>query len=462
MTSSLADDDLAAALTPRWTRLRYHPEQARLRRSRASNKVVAAGRRSGKTEIEKREGVREALSGGADHLFDWRGFFAAPTRDQAKAIYWDDAKDLMPERFVRRYRESELTIELVHGPRLRVVGMDKPMRLEGGPIDWICLDEYGDMRPDTLTRTVLPALATPGRRRGQLRMIGKPKLGARHFRETFNRARTGDLGPDWEGFWWPSGDIMPAHEIELLRQSMDPLSFAQEIEASWVNAEGRAYQQFVREEHAREPLRGLYDPLRPLVMAFDFNVDPGVAVVGQEVAFHAERPAYRPEVDRYPTAWLGEVWIPQNGYVPNVCRRLLEDWGAHRGEVHLYGDATGGSRHATQVEGTAWQMIREYLRPTFGDRLRVMVPRKNPPERARIDAVNTRLRTADGKVHAIFDPQGCPHLIEDLESVTLVKGGTGELDKSDLALTHPSDAAGYYHAEKHSLSPLTLVEESFY
>ena len=449
-------------LSPRWTPMRHHPEQDRLRRSRASRKVVCAGRRSGKTEIMKREGNEQTLAGGPEHLVDFRAYFGAPTRDQAKEIYWEDLKALMPERFVRRYRESDLAIELVHGPKLRVIGMDKPHRAEGGPIDWICLDEFADMKPDALAKSILPALSTPGRRAGQLRLIGKPKLGARHFREAFNKARAGELGPDWDAFWWPSRDIMDAAEIEALRKSMDPLSFAQEIEASWVNAEGRAYQQFVREEHARESLRGYYDPTRPLVMAFDFNVDPGVAEVAQEIRYHVDRPLHRPEVDRYPTAWLGEVWIPQNGYVPNVCRRLLEDWGSHAGEVHLYGDPSGGARQATQTEGTAWQMIRSYLRPVFGDRLRVMVPRKDPGQRARVDAMNTRLRTADGQLHTLIDPTGCPHLVEDLESVVLVKGGTGELDKSDLSLTHPSDAACYYHAEKHPLSPLTLVEETFY
>lgn len=462
MVAPLADEDLAAALTPRWTRLRHHPEQARLRRSPARFKVVCAGRRSGKTELMKREGVRWALSGGPSHLVDFQAVFAAPTRDQAKAIYWEDLKALVPYRFVRgRPKEGELVIELLHGPRLRVLGLDKPHRAEGTPIDWFLVDEFADVKPDALDKTVLPALGTPGRP-GVLRLIGKPKLGKRHFRERYNAAREGRLGPTWDAFWWPSKDIMDAAEIEQLRQSMDSLSFQQEIEASWVNAEGRAYHEFTREVHARDPLRQFYDPSRPLVIAFDFNVDPGVALIGQEIMFHVEQPAHRPEVDRFPTAWLGEVWIPQNGYVPVVCRRLIEDWGKHLGEVHLYGDPAGGQRQATQVEGTAWQMIRSYLRPTFGERLRVMVPRKDPGQRPRVDAMNARLRTADGKVHALVDPQFCPHFIDDLESVVLVKGGTGELDKDDLSLTHLTDAACYYHAEKHPLSPLTLVEEMFH
>ncbi len=41
-------------LTPRWTELAYHPEQARLFCSAARFRVVAAGRRSGKTELAKR------------------------------------------------------------------------------------------------------------------------------------------------------------------------------------------------------------------------------------------------------------------------------------------------------------------------------------------------------------------------------------------------------------------------
>ncbi len=68
-------------LTERWVPLLPHAEQQRLINSRARFCVIAAGRRSGKTERLKRRLVRcglEGLSGVQSPTF----VAAAPTRDQ--------------------------------------------------------------------------------------------------------------------------------------------------------------------------------------------------------------------------------------------------------------------------------------------------------------------------------------------------------------------------------------------
>ena len=73
------------------------------------------------------------------------------------------------------------------------------------------------------------------------------------------------------------------------------------------------------------------------------------------------------------------------------------------------------------------------------------VPSSNPTERSRINAVNTRLETGDSKVHLKIDPSACPNLVRDFEGVSLVEGGSGEIDKkADPKLTHLTDAIGYY------------------
>ena len=74
-------------LTPRWYPLREHAEQLRLLRSPARFRVVAAGRRSGKTERGKRRLVRKALEAMAQmskKFIDMRGKVYLP-EEQAKA-----------------------------------------------------------------------------------------------------------------------------------------------------------------------------------------------------------------------------------------------------------------------------------------------------------------------------------------------------------------------------------------
>jgi hypothetical protein len=113
-------------LTARWTQLKPHPEQIRLINSPARFKVVPAGRRSGKTERAKRNLIIQALKESSQgEWLDYRYFAAAPTRDQAKAIWWSDLKAMVPAWMREgRSRESDLTIRLITGAGIVVVGLD--------------------------------------------------------------------------------------------------------------------------------------------------------------------------------------------------------------------------------------------------------------------------------------------------------------------------------------------------
>src|SRR4051812_11053112 len=108
-------------LTPRWLPLRKHPVQHAYWTSPHRFNVVPAGRRSGKTERAKRKLVMRAIQG---TLFTPARFFAAaPTRDQAKRIYWDDLKRMVPPKLTISVSESDLMIRLPLS-ELWVVGMD--------------------------------------------------------------------------------------------------------------------------------------------------------------------------------------------------------------------------------------------------------------------------------------------------------------------------------------------------
>ena len=51
----------------------------------------------------------------------------------------------------------------------------------------------------------------------------------------------------------------------------------------------------------------------------------------------------------------------------------------------------------------------------------------------------------------LVDPDNAWHIVQDLEGVSLLKGGSGEIEKKPGdPLTHISDALGYYINEKSS------------
>lgn len=441
MTATVAVID--TTLPRRWTPLRAHPVQLAYATSPHRFNVVPAGRRSGKTERAKRKLIRRALRLELiAHDQTPRFFAAAPTRDQAKRIYWADLKAMTKQFWMGSPSETELTIRLVTGSEISVVGLDKPERIEGSPWDGGILDEYANMKAKAWGENVRPALSD---RNGWCDLIGVPE-GRNHYYETFTKAQAEMLerGPEseWGAYTWKSADILPAKEIAAAKRDLDPLTYDQEYEASFVNFVGRVYYQFTDANKAR--LRDRYNPSQPLIVCLDFNVAPGVAAIAQELPFPN---------GLIGTAVIGEVWIENNSNTPAVCRKILSDWRDHEAGVQVYGDATGGARGTAKVEGSDWDLARKVLTggdsaqglKGFGDRVSLYVPNSNPAERARVNAMNSRTCSIDGTIRMMVDPSTAPHVVRDLEGVRTLDGGSGEIDKKiDPKLTHISDALGYY------------------
>lgn len=439
-------------LTPRWTPLRFHPEQDRLYKSKIRFKTVPAGRRSGKTELGKRTLVRAAMAGTA---FDNARFFAgAPTYGQAKRIYWNDLKALTPKwAMMGRPSESELVIRYINGSELHVVGLDKPERIEGSPWDGGNITEMGNTKEGMWGANIRPALADRG---GWCTLEGVPE-GRNHYYRLDLAARADRVQTDhpqeWDSFTWISADILPAAEIAAAKRNLDTLTYQQEYEASFINFEGQCYYAFDPAVHASKPLK--YDHRQPLIFMFDFNVAPGTASVAQEMvlpgAYHKDANGLfdlsRPITG---TGVVGEVHIERNSNTPAVCAKLIKEWGRHIGDIYCYGDATGGASGTAQLEGSDWALIERAMYAHFGAHRVFMCNRKsNPTERARVNAVNTRLLNGVGEIHLMIDPVHAPKTVEDFDGVQLLKGGSGEIDKKATPeLSHLSDGVGYYIVDK--------------
>ena len=420
-------DRVCRLTVPQW---RVYADPRRFR-------VLVSGRRFGKTRMAIEELLRAATAAAGRKVW-----YVAPTYRQAQQICWQMLKDrLSAGRWIQRKNESDLSIMLKGcGGVISLRGADNFDSLRGVGLHFLVMDEFADIKPEAWFEVLRATLSDTG---GRALFTGTPK-GRNWAYELFQRGDD-DRYPDWAAYSFTTieGGNVPPDEVELARRELDELTFRQEYEASFVNFKGRCYYPFLQETHCAA-LRHLYNPHAPLVFCFDFNVEPGVAAVAQEVMLPNGLQG---------TAVIGEVFIPRNSNTPAVCRKLIQDWGGHLGAVVCYGDATGGSRGSAKVAGSDWDLIKAELRQaTFGPRVHYRVPPVNPPERARVNAVNSRLKSESGDVRLMVDPNAAPHVKKDLEGVILLKGGSGEIDKrATPELSHISDALGYYVAKEFPL-----------
>lgn len=411
--TSFEKEETAFVMPSGWKMLRYVQQQVAYYNSTARYNVVPAGRRAGKSEIAVRRAVIKAMQCKFD---DGRVILAAPTHAQAKRIFWAKLKRLVPGKFVTNISESELSITLVNGCLLNVIGLDVPERVEGTPITHIDMDEYGNMHPDVWTEHVRPALSD---HQGSADFTGVPE-GRNHYYDLYTDAGAKDA---WATFHWKSAAVLPASEIAAAKEDLDQLTFEQEYEGSFINFKGRMYYTFT-DDNIKPTV---YDANRELIFAFDFNKSPGVAAVIQEQDH---------------TKILDEVNIPQHSNTELVCDELIRKWQHHSKIVRIYGDATGGQGGSAKIAGSDWDIVEAKLRKVFV--LRTEVPDGNPPVVARVNATNSRIRTITGKIRLDVDPK-CVHVIKDYEGVRQLDGASGKIDKkSDTKLSHISDAIGYY------------------
>jgi hypothetical protein len=381
--------------TRRWAELQPHPEQLRLWNDQTRFKIVPAGRRSGKTELAKRR-LAEHLFRKTWHGMPGRYFAAAPTRSQAKRIWWTDLKAMIRPEWRAYTSESELFIRVRNGAELWVVGLEKAERIEGTPWDGGVIDELANCKPGIWDANIRPALSD---RRGWCWLIGVPDMqspGQVEYERLYTMAVAGS-DPEWAAFRWPSADILPPDEIESARRRLDPRVFEQEYGGAFVLASGRAFPDFDAAAHVK-PCP--YDPALPLCWSLDFNIDPMCSGVIQ----------HHKGIVRV----IDELSLPDT-QTDVACTAFLERAqknGWRLDNLAIYGDASGDARDSTSGT-TDWVIVRNRLRNIPG--LRFKVPACNPPIKDTINAVNAKLKNAAGVVSLFIDP-ACEGLIDDMKS----------------------------------------------
>ena len=207
-------------------------------------KIVAAGRRTGKSHLAAISLILSALDGK-----DGKVFYVAPTQGQARDVIWHTIFDIAND-IIERSHINNLEITLSGGNTIYLKGADRPDSLRGVSLKHLVLDEYAFMKPDVFESILRPALAD---RKGSLIAIGTPE-GRNHFYDMFHGASSWD---DWGQFHYTSFDnpLVDKAEIEHARSTLPAWAFQQEFLASFDARTGGIFDTdtfLFHEEPARE------------------------------------------------------------------------------------------------------------------------------------------------------------------------------------------------------------------
>lgn len=229
--------------------VKLHPAQMQILNSRKRFKVVAAGRRFGKSRLAAWLLLIMALQSTEKDVF-----YIAPTFQQAKDILWGMLKELGNE-VITSAHENTAVLTLVNGRKIYLKGSDRPDTLRGVGLFFAVIDEYADMKPFVWEQIIRPALADV---KGSALFIGTPK-GRNHFFDLYEYADSGE-DPDWEAFHFTSYDnpFLDPAEIEAAKKSMSSFAFRQEFMSSFEAAASDIFKQEWIKYSTEEPEEGSY------------------------------------------------------------------------------------------------------------------------------------------------------------------------------------------------------------
>lgn len=229
--------------------IELHAHQVAIFNDPSRFKVVAAGRRFGKSYlaavtlfVEASKNTKVRTDGVEVDLALEKVYYVAPTFTQGKEILWPLMKEIGRDLIQQAY-EQNATITLVNGRVIAIKGADKPDSLRGTGLSYVVLDEYAFMKEEVWEQIILPQLA---RSEGGALFIGTPD-GKNHFYHTWLRANIGhdEKGNEmdgWKAWTYHSSDnpFLPPSEITMMTANMSESRKRQELEASF-EADGGVY-----------------------------------------------------------------------------------------------------------------------------------------------------------------------------------------------------------------------------
>ena len=390
----------------------------------SSNKrfrVLVSGRRFGKTYLCITEMMKYATQVGKTI------WYVAPTFKMAREIVWLKLKQILSDfNWIETINETNLSIKVKKtGSIISLKGCENYDSLRGVGLDFLILDEFADIDEKAWTEVLRASVADT---QGDVLMCGSPK-GFGNW--SYRMYEKGKRDKEWDSFQFTTleGGMVPKEEIEQAKQDIDIRTFRQEFEGTFENYAGAVYYNFHAVDNVIEKK---IDWQKPLHIGLDFNVDPMSACVAQ--------------IERDKIHFVDEIVIYSSN-TDEMVQEIRDRYGT-KTRIFVYPDPACRQRKTSAGGRTDLTILQN---AGFSVKCKL----KHSPIRDRVNAVNSRLKSADGKRYIFISPS-CKIMIKGLQR-QIYKENTNIPDKEE-GYDHMNDAIGYL---TEIVKPLTTTPRDF-
>ena len=377
-------------------------ERKEVLRHPARFKVITAGRRFGKSVL----GLMFLLKG--EMLQGSNRWYISPTYRQGKLTVWPILKSIIRNQPDWKINETELSCTRSDAT-IAIKGSDASDSLRGAELTRCVLDEYAYQKSGVFEEVIYPMLTTT---QGNALMIGTPDgFSNNNFYDYFLKGQGED--PQWKSWQYKTidGGFVDQKELDLAKSNLDERAYRQEFMASFETAANRAAWAFSRDEH----IKTADESSSYWVIGLDFNVDYMSAVLAN---------VYGDGTVHY----VDEI-RQRNSSTEMICKEMKDKWPKAN---DIFPDPAGSARSTTSHRSDH-QILKDHGYSVYARKA-------HPSHRDRLNALNRKLKDANGKIKMTVDPK-CTYLIKDLEQVQ--RDRKGGIDKTNIELTHSLDACSY-------------------
>ena len=395
--------------------------QHKVSSSKKRFRVLVSGRRFGKTFLCITEMMKFATQVGKTI------WYVAPTFKMAREIVWLKLKQMLSDfNWIESINETNLSIRIKKtGSIISLKGCENYDSLRGVGLDFLILDEFADIDEKAWTEVLRASVADT---QGDVLMCGSPK-GFGNW--SYRMYEKGKRDKEWDSFQFTTleGGMVPPEEIEQAKQDIDIRTFRQEFEGTFENYAGAVYYNFHAVDNVQEKK---IDWQKPLHIGLDFNVDPMSACVAQ--------------IERDKIHFVDEIVIYSSN-TDEMVQEIRDRYGT-KTRIFVYPDPACRQRKTSAGGRTDLTILQN---AGFSVKCKL----KHSPIRDRVNAVNSRLKSADGKRYIFISPS-CKIMIKGLQR-QIYKENTNIPDKEE-GYDHMNDAIGYL---TEIVKPLTTTPRDF-